>query len=324
MSPSPSGSRCVVPQTVALAVTEASQVGEARRAAAALARRLGFDEAEAAARSALVVTEAANNLVKHAGERRAAAAARGARRGRRGRGPGPGQGAGHGGRRPLPARRLLHGRHARAPAWGPSPGCRPSSTSTPLPSRDGPAGPALVRAAAAPAGRRDSASGVGQRAQNRRDGLRRRLGRGASGRRSLRAGRRRPGPRPAGGRGRRERPSASFARTPGLGPADILAAIHDALRGTRGAAVAVAEVDLDERGRPLRRRRQHRRERSWRTAPAAAWCRTTARSGHEARKVPGVHLSLSPGALAGDALRRPGLALEPRRLPGPGSRAIPP
>jgi anti-sigma regulatory factor (Ser/Thr protein kinase) len=52
--------------TVALAVAEASQVGEARRAAAALAGRLGFGEAEAG-KVALVVTEAATNLVKHAG-----------------------------------------------------------------------------------------------------------------------------------------------------------------------------------------------------------------------------------------------------------------
>jgi anti-sigma regulatory factor (Ser/Thr protein kinase) len=46
-------------------VTEPSQVGEARRAAAALAARLGFGEEEAG-KVALVVTEAATNLVKHA------------------------------------------------------------------------------------------------------------------------------------------------------------------------------------------------------------------------------------------------------------------
>ncbi len=47
-------------------VTEASQVGQARRTAAALARRLGFDETEAG-KVALAVTEAATNLVKHGG-----------------------------------------------------------------------------------------------------------------------------------------------------------------------------------------------------------------------------------------------------------------
>jgi anti-sigma regulatory factor (Ser/Thr protein kinase) len=47
-------------------VTEASQVGEARRAAGALAGRLGFNETEAG-KVALVATEAATNLVKHGG-----------------------------------------------------------------------------------------------------------------------------------------------------------------------------------------------------------------------------------------------------------------
>jgi anti-sigma regulatory factor (Ser/Thr protein kinase) len=50
---------------LALAVMESSQVGEARRQAAAMAGRLGFD-AGAAGRAALVVTEAATNIVKHA------------------------------------------------------------------------------------------------------------------------------------------------------------------------------------------------------------------------------------------------------------------
>lgn len=49
----------------AVTVTEASQVGEARRVTLALARRLNFDESDCG-RVALVVTEAANNLVKHA------------------------------------------------------------------------------------------------------------------------------------------------------------------------------------------------------------------------------------------------------------------
>ncbi len=54
-------------QPVALTVAEASNVGEARRVIAALAASLGFDETSAG-RAALVVTEAANNLVKHARE----------------------------------------------------------------------------------------------------------------------------------------------------------------------------------------------------------------------------------------------------------------
>jgi anti-sigma regulatory factor (Ser/Thr protein kinase) len=51
---------------VPLTVADASQVGEARRAAAALTTRLGFDETEAG-KVALVVTEAASNLAKHGG-----------------------------------------------------------------------------------------------------------------------------------------------------------------------------------------------------------------------------------------------------------------
>jgi anti-sigma regulatory factor (Ser/Thr protein kinase) len=66
VSPLRNGSDAGGEQTIALAVTEASQVGEARRAAGALAARLGFDETEAG-KVTLVVTEAANNLVKHGG-----------------------------------------------------------------------------------------------------------------------------------------------------------------------------------------------------------------------------------------------------------------
>ena len=47
-------------------VSEASRVGEARRLAHGLASRLGFDD-EGAGRVALVATEAATNLIRHAG-----------------------------------------------------------------------------------------------------------------------------------------------------------------------------------------------------------------------------------------------------------------
>lgn len=66
MSPSRSGNNLVGHEAIALAVTEPSQVCEARRVAAALAGRLGFGETEAS-KLALVVTEAGNNLVKHGG-----------------------------------------------------------------------------------------------------------------------------------------------------------------------------------------------------------------------------------------------------------------
>jgi anti-sigma regulatory factor (Ser/Thr protein kinase) len=51
--------------SLALHVAESSQVGEARRLATTLARRLDFDDTDAG-RVSLAVTEAATNLVKHA------------------------------------------------------------------------------------------------------------------------------------------------------------------------------------------------------------------------------------------------------------------
>lgn len=52
-------------ESLALAISESSQIGEGRRAAVALANRLGFNETERG-RVGIVVTEAANNLVQHA------------------------------------------------------------------------------------------------------------------------------------------------------------------------------------------------------------------------------------------------------------------
>lgn len=51
-------------ERLALPITEPSQLGQARRLATALAERLGFDEA-GAGRVAIVVTEVATNLLKH-------------------------------------------------------------------------------------------------------------------------------------------------------------------------------------------------------------------------------------------------------------------
>jgi anti-sigma regulatory factor (Ser/Thr protein kinase) len=51
-------------EAIALSVTDTSQVGEVRRATVALAGRLGFNETEAG-KAAVVVTEAASNVVKH-------------------------------------------------------------------------------------------------------------------------------------------------------------------------------------------------------------------------------------------------------------------
>ncbi len=58
-------SRAAVP-SVCIPVSDASQVGDARRQAALLAQRLGFSDTEQG-KVALVATEAANNLVQHGG-----------------------------------------------------------------------------------------------------------------------------------------------------------------------------------------------------------------------------------------------------------------
>jgi anti-sigma regulatory factor (Ser/Thr protein kinase) len=52
-------------ESIAIAITESSQTGEARRAALALASRIGFKETERG-NVGIVVTEVANNLVQHA------------------------------------------------------------------------------------------------------------------------------------------------------------------------------------------------------------------------------------------------------------------
>lgn len=53
-------------ESTAIAVTEQSQTGEARRASLALASRLGFEET-ARGKVGILVTEVANNLVQHGG-----------------------------------------------------------------------------------------------------------------------------------------------------------------------------------------------------------------------------------------------------------------
>src|SRR5262249_14792104 len=51
---------------ISIAISEASQVAEARREAATIAQHLGFSPADAG-RAALVATELATNLIKHGG-----------------------------------------------------------------------------------------------------------------------------------------------------------------------------------------------------------------------------------------------------------------
>src|SRR5262245_47884787 len=52
---------------ITISLCDVSHIGEARRVVTALARRLGFNEMECG-KAALVVSEAAGNVVKHAGE----------------------------------------------------------------------------------------------------------------------------------------------------------------------------------------------------------------------------------------------------------------
>lgn len=53
-------------ESTVIAITEQSQTGEARRASLALATRLGFEETERG-KVGILVTEVANNLIRHAG-----------------------------------------------------------------------------------------------------------------------------------------------------------------------------------------------------------------------------------------------------------------
>jgi anti-sigma regulatory factor (Ser/Thr protein kinase) len=66
VSPSRSGNDCYAFDPIAIQVHEPSQVGEARRFAAAMSRLLVFDDT-ISGKAALVVTEVASNIVKHGG-----------------------------------------------------------------------------------------------------------------------------------------------------------------------------------------------------------------------------------------------------------------
>ena len=76
----------------------------------------------------------------------------------------------------------------------------------------------------------------------------------------------------------RGRPFAPRASMPQEPAPDLLERIHGALRSTRGAAVAVAEIDPAAQVVALRRRRQHRRrDRARIRVPCGAWFRMPAR-----------------------------------------------
>lgn len=230
-------------QAIVLAITDASMVGEARRAASGLAKRLGFDES-AQGRVAIVATEAASNLHRHAqsGELIVCAVEQGEAQGVEllavDRGPGmadvrrcladgystagtPGTGLGA-------ISRLAHsfeihsqpggGTVVLAVLWN-----------TPLPPLP-PRGGLQCGAISVPVSGEDVcgdswavAESAGQFLLLVADGL---------------------GHGPLAADAAREAVRAFHAHA-SQGPAAILHAAHDMLRSTRGAAVAIAQVDLD-------------------------------------------------------------------------------
>jgi anti-sigma regulatory factor (Ser/Thr protein kinase) len=231
-------------EAVRLAVTEVSQVGEARRVAVTLARQVGFDETEAG-KVAIVVTEVGTNLVKHASggvillRPLAAEASTGVEVLALDRGPGmadvgrclrdgfssagsPGHGLGAIRRlsafadvysTPGTGTVLLARLWARMPSTGPSGRFGLGAVSVPQ------RGESMCGDAWA------ATQDGGRLLLLVADGL----GHGPEAAEAARAAVR------------------VFSDNPGLRPASALQAVHGALHSTRGAAVAVAEADLDAR-----------------------------------------------------------------------------
>jgi anti-sigma regulatory factor (Ser/Thr protein kinase) len=227
-------------ECVVLSVSDASQVGEARRVVAAAARRLGLD-ATRAGRLAIIATEAAGNLLKHAtvGELLLSQLAGGSRAALEivalDRGPGIADvgralrdgysttgtpGTGLGAIRRLSDEFDLYSSRARGTAvlsrvylGGP------------------PASPALQAGAICVPKPREEVSGDAWAVQDRPRGARvlvaDGLGHGPEAHRAARVA------------------VATFQGETG-GPAAVVEACHLALRSTRGAALAVAEVDVAE------------------------------------------------------------------------------
>ena len=191
----------------------------------------------------------------------------------------------------VPARRLFHGRHSRQRSGGHRPARR--SFSTFIPPRE-PARPCSPDSGP-DAGRRRGAARLrtwrvsvpkaGEDVCGDAWACRRRR------RPRWRARRGRPGTRPVRGRrGRRGR--SGLPRERPTRPGAIAPGDPSALRSTRGAAVAVAEVDLDSQDRPLRGGGQHRRDRpGGRSQPEHGVAQR--HGGTRCPQVPGVHLSLS-------------------------------
>ncbi len=234
---------------VALAVVEPSQAGEARRLASALARAVGFDPV-GQGKIALVVTELANNLIRHAaqGELIIQATRSGPRRGIEilaiDRGPGvpdfrrclvdgystagtPGNGLGAVVRladafdvHSVPA----SGTVISARVWVPAPGVSNRSEAHSSLEVGGVCLPMAGEVECGDAWAFEEFA-PGQASLIVADGL----GHGPKAAEASSAA------------------VASFRSHPSIGPGEHLEAIHQAIKGTRGAAVAVASIDLDRR-----------------------------------------------------------------------------
>ena len=229
-------------------VEEASQIGDARRAAIDLAERLAFPGV--AGRPGGARRLGARHQSCPAREaRRDPAPADPARRRRRGTGgrrdPRHRRRPRHAGRGAVAARRTLHGRHAGTGPWGDRapvgflPALHPAVRHGRARAHLGCAG-AAGRAPAALCHRRRA------RVEGRRRRLRRRLGLAHAGRSPRHHRRRRPR---AWTRGPRRVPGGDpdFHRSHEESPHACIQDVHAALRATRGAAVAAMAIDL-ERG----------------------------------------------------------------------------
>jgi len=225
--------------TATVAVTDASHVASGRRAASDLARRLGFDESTTG-QVALAVTEVATNLLKHAGGGELLLAAGGADEVEilaldRGRGmanvdrcfedgystagsPGTGLGA---------LRRLATTLDVYSRPGGTAVLIRVGLTGTRSPTGATAVGGLSVAVAS------EERCGDAWDQEPRRDGITvlvvDGLGHGA------------------GAADAARECVQAFRRHAGVPPAARVTALHEALRGTRGAALAVADVDVARR-----------------------------------------------------------------------------
>ena len=268
---------------IRLRVDDPSGVAPARRAAERLAADLGFDE-EARGKVAIVVTELTTNLLRHAGNGEVIVRAAGAAHSvdvvawdtgpgipnlGRARGDGfstaGGSGTGLGAVERLSAdgrpagRRRAGSRHRRA------------SAATPGPTR----------------------TWTGWRSRWMASGVRRRVG---------------AGPRRrlvtillADGLGHGDDAAAAANAAvremrAGIAPEALLQRIHGALRPTRGAAAAVARLDLRDGALRVRRDREHRGDDRRRRTHAGRWPRCR-HLGHRSPSSGAFEHELAPGAL---------------------------